>query len=454
MKIRTRLAIRFTLIVSSLLILFASSIYYFSSSYRKQEFYSRLTEKANNYAQLIIKLDQSNPELIKIIDKNTAYLTNENIIVYDAKNKLLFNTIEHTDTLNITFINKIRREKEIKYSINKNEVLAIRYQNEQYPFVVIVSALDKDGFNNLDNLKIVLLIGLITCILFTMLAGWLYAGQALSPILGVITQVETIGASNLTQRVNEGNGTDEIAQMAITFNRMLSRIQHSFELQKSFVSNSSHELRTPLTSITGQLEVALMSSKTAEEYKNVLASILEDIHSLNKLTNGLLDLAQAEMNVLKLELKKVRLDEVLWSTQNHMLKRHSDFKINININDFPDDESKLAITGSEQLIRSAMINIMENAWKFSKDKVVNINFFATNEFMEISFLDNGIGISDEDIKKISQPFYRATNAKKFPGHGLGLPLVKKIIELHEGNFNIDSKLNEYTKITLRFLINK
>ncbi|MBK6834004.1 MAG: HAMP domain-containing protein [Bacteroidetes bacterium] len=368
MKIRTRLAIRFTLIVSSLLILFASSIYYFSSSYRKQEFYSRLTEKANNYAQLIIKLDHSNPDLIKIIDKNTAYLTNENIIVYDTNNKLLFNTIEHTDTLSTSFLNKIRKEKEIKYSINKIEVLAIRYQNEQFPFVVIVSALDKDGYNNLDNLKIVLLIGLIICVLFTMFAGWLYAGQALSPILGVITQVETIGASNLTQRVNEGNGTDEIAQMAITFNRMLSRIQYSFELQKSFVSNSSHELRTPLTSITGQLEVALMSSKTAEEYKSVLASILEDINSLNKLTNGLLDLAQAEMNVLKLELKKVRLDEVLWSTQNRMLKRHPDFKLNINIHTFLDDESKLTITGSEQLLRSAMINIMENAWKFSKTK--------------------------------------------------------------------------------------
>ncbi len=450
MKIRTRLAIRFTLIVSSLLILFASSIYYFSSSYRKQEFYSRLTEKANNYAQLIIKLDQSNPDLIKIIDKNTAYLSNENIIVYDANNKLLFNTIEGTDTLNILFLNKIRKEKEIKYSIAKNEVLAIRYQNEQFPLVVIVSALDKDGFNNLSNLKIVLLIGLIICVLFTMFAGWLYAGQALSPILGVITQVETIGASNLTQRVNEGNGTDEIAQMAITFNRMLSRIQHSFELQKSFVSNSSHELRTPLTSITGQLEVALMSSKSAEEYKNVLASILEDINSLNKLTNGLLDLAQAEMNVLKLELKKVRLDEVLWSTQNHMLKRHPDFKIKINIVNFPDDELKLSITGSEQLLRSAMINIMENAWKFSKNKEVNIDFKFSIEFLEISFLDNGIGISAEEIKKVNQPFYRANNANSFPGHGLGLPLVYKIIELHGGELIIDSKLNEFTRITIRF----
>lgn len=450
MKIRTRLAIRFTLIVSSLLILFASSIYYFSSSYRKQEFYSRLKEKANNYAQLIIKLDHTNPDLIEIIDKNTAYLTNENIIVYDADNKLLFNTIEHTDTLSSSFLNKIRKDKEIRYSIDKNEVLAIRYQNPQFPFVVIVSALDKDGFNNLDNLKLVLIIGLITCILFTMFAGWLYAGQALSPISDVINQVETIGASNLTQRVNEGNGTDEIAQMAITFNRMLNRIQYSFELQKSFVSNSSHELRTPLTSITGQLEVALMSSKTAEEYKNVLASILEDINSLNKLTNGLLDLAQAEMNVLKLELKKVRLDEVLWSTQNHMLKRHSDFKINVNILDFPDDESKLTIIGNEQLLRSAMINIMENAWKFSDNKEVNIDFKTANEFIEISFLDNGIGIAQEEISKISQAFFRASNAKSFAGHGLGLPLVYKIIELHGGELNIESKLNEFTKITMRF----
>ncbi|MGZ6540306.1 MAG: HAMP domain-containing protein, partial [Bacteroidia bacterium] len=233
MKIRTRLAARFAIIVASLLILFATSVYYFSSTYRKKEFYERLTEKANNYAQLLIKLDKSNPDLIKIFDRNTAYLPNENIIVYDGQNKLLFKTVENSDTVNLSFLNRVRVAKEMRFTVSSDEVLAMVYQDPHYPFVVLVSAYDKYGLYKLHNLKIILITGLFFCILITVLAGWIYAGRALSPISGVITQVDKMSVANLAQRVEEGNGKDEIAQMAMTFNRLLDRIQNSFELQKS-----------------------------------------------------------------------------------------------------------------------------------------------------------------------------------------------------------------------------
>ena len=96
----------------------------------------------------------------------------------------------------------------------------------------------------------------------------------------VVKQVDKITISSLDMRVNEGNGTDEIAQLAITFNKMLKRLESSFEMQRSFVSNASHELRTPLTSITGQIEVSLMKSRTHEEYETILESVLKTLKVL------------------------------------------------------------------------------------------------------------------------------------------------------------------------------
>ncbi len=449
MKIRTRLAIQFTVIVASLLIIFASAIYYFSSSYRQQEFYERLNEKAYNYAKLIIEVDEVSPGLMKIFDHNTAYLHNERILVYNDKDQQIFNTNDDSTTLPKSFLNKVRKEKELKYTEGKNEALAIIYSHKSNIYVVSVSAFDKEGLNKLENLEIILLVGLVICVIATMLTGWIYSGQALSPISDVVEQVEKTTVSNLTARVNEGNGKDEIGQLAMTFNRMLERIQKSFELQKSFVSNSSHELRTPLTAITGQLEVALMSEREPIEYKAVLSSILEDIKSVNRLTNGLLELAQADMDLTRLKMKKVRIDELLWLTKNDLLKRNPNYIINIDIVEFPDDEGKLLVLGSEHLLRSALINIMDNSCKFSINKQVNIFFTSQNEMVTISFVDNGIGISEEDLKKISQPFYRGTNAKAFPGHGLGLSLTSKIIALHKGKITIDSKIEKGTEVTIR-----
>jgi signal transduction histidine kinase len=448
MKIRTKLAIRFTVIVASLLVIFALAIYYFSSTYRYKEFYERLEEKAQNYAKLIIEVDAFSPDLIKLFDRNTAYLPNERILVYN-EGKQIFNTNDDAFGVKQDFLDKVRAEKEIKYMDGENEALAILYPYKNRFYVVIVSAFDKDGLSKLRNLGIILIFGLIMCVIVTMLAGWIYSGQALSPISGVVEQVEKTSAANLTVRVNEGNGKDEIGQLAITFNRMLERIQSSFELQKSFVSNSSHELRTPLTAITGQLEVALMNHREPDEYKAVLHSILEDIKSVNRLTNGLLELAQADMDLSRLKMQKVRIDELLWQTRNELLKRNAAYTVNIEVIEFPDDEGKLLVMGSEHLLRSALINIMDNACKFSHDKKVNILFKPQQDEVEITFKDNGIGVSEEDIEKIDQPFYRGTNAKTFPGHGLGLSLTSKIIALHKGKLKITSRINEFTEVSIK-----
>ncbi|MBA3971464.1 MAG: two-component sensor histidine kinase, partial [Bacteroidetes bacterium] len=220
MKIRTRLALRFSIIVASILILFAIAIYYFSSSYREQEFYSRLQEKASNTAKLLIEVDEVSHDLLKIIDKNTASLPEEKIVIYNYLNKEIYNSIDNdTAIVYKTLLDKIRLAKEVRYKNGSSEVFAILYTGKYDRFVVIASAFDQYGLSKLRNLKFILIGGLIVCVIATMLAGWIYSGQALSPISGVIAQVGNITAFNLNKRVSEGNGTDEIAQLAVTFNK-------------------------------------------------------------------------------------------------------------------------------------------------------------------------------------------------------------------------------------------
>lgn len=263
MNIRLKLSIQFTAIVLSILVLFSISIYYFSSDFRKKDFSNRLEEKAITTAKLLIEVKEVDSVLLKIIDKNTVnILENENIIIYNELNKAIY---KNTDAINIKYsidlIEKVKKQKRVYFSKNNYECIGIIFEWGNKDFVVIASAYDKYGLKELRNLKIILILGLLFTFLLTFFAGLFYSERAMKPILMVIKQVNNISASHLDARVEEGNGKDEIARLAITFNKMLARLELAFESQRQFVSNVSHELRTPLTSLTGQLEVTLMKKR-------------------------------------------------------------------------------------------------------------------------------------------------------------------------------------------------
>jgi signal transduction histidine kinase len=191
-----------------------------------------------------------------------------------------------------------------------------------------------------------------------------------------------------------------------------------------------------------------MKDRQNYEYVITIKSVLEDIKSMNSLSNGLLDLAQANLDISKLKLKKVRIDELLWSIHNELTKRNHQITINLNIINFPEEEASLVVLGSEQLLRTAVTNLIENACKFSSDKTCQLDFSTTKGLIILTCTDYGIGISEDEQKKILEPFYRGTNAKSFAGYGIGLSLANKIISLHKGELTIDSKLNKYTKISV------
>jgi len=449
-NIRTRLALQFTYIVTVILILFSFIIYYFSADYRQYEFYSRLKSKAINTAKLLIVVKEVDYKLLKIIDRNTINtINNEKVMIFDYKDSVIYNSSD-ADSIGISkfLLSKIRLLKDVRYHDGKKEVIGLLYTDKNDQYVVISSALDNYGLEKLNNLKWIIIVGFFVSIGLTVFTGRLYASRALKPMSDVVRQVDKINISSLDMRVSEGNGIDELAELAITFNKMLKRLESAFEMQRSFVSNASHELRTPLTSITGQIEVSLMKLRTHEEYEAILESVLEDIKNLNALSNGLLDLAKASSDISAIAIHPLRIDEILWQTRAELIERKKDYSIRIKFSEPIEDEKEFTILGNEHLLKTAIVNLMDNACKFSSDKSVEIVLSVKNQYIITEFVDKGIGISQADLKNIFHPFYRAENAKNISGNGLGLALTDKIISLHRGTISIDSQVNKGTIVTI------
>jgi len=450
MNIRTSITIWFILIVAIIMLLASLMIYIFSADYREDEFYKRLQNKANNTAKLLIEVDEVDVELLKKIEKdNPINLQNEKIIIFERKNRMLFSTDENKEIrINNDLLNRIEEEEEIRFQQDNYEVLGFLFKSPRDQFVVVIAATDVYGLNKLKNLRAVLLIVFVISIAGVSILGWFFAGKALQPISKVIRQVDNISISSLDKRVDEGNGKDEIARLSQTFNRMLSRLETSFKVQKDFIANASHEFRTPLTAITGQLEVTLLNTRSNVEYQKVAISILEDIKALNHLSNRLLMLAQSSSERMERKMNPLRIDELVWQTKDELTKHNPSYIIRISLDNRLDDEDKLTIEGDEQLIKTAISNIIENGCKFSIDQTTSVLIMPSSIGLTLEFKDNGIGIPPDELHKIFEPFHRGTNTKNYKGHGIGLSMVKPIINLHKGTIRIISELGMGTTVII------
>ncbi len=341
-----------------------------------------------------------------------------------------------------TFLDRIRLEEKVKFKQGAYEIIGIHYTEKYDRFVVITAASDIFGFSKLENLRTRLILVCLTSLILFFIAGWFYSGRAMKPISGVVSQVEEISFASLNLRVDEGNWTDEIARLAKTFNKMLERLETAFEMQKDFISNASHEIRTPLTAIYGQMEVLLMKERGNEEYRNAISSIVEDIRSLINLSNRLLLLAHTSSEVSDRRYGRVRIDEIIWQAKDEIKKINGEYKININLTydgELFSEADQMEVSGDEFLLKTAAANIMENACKYSDDHAVNINIEGSQRWISITFADNGIGIDGKDLNRIFEPFQRGTNVNSIPGYGIGLSLVRRIINNHCGTFNLISR---------------
>lgn len=450
MKLKRKLTILFDLIVAVIFIISFISIYLSFSKYRKEEFYDRLMKKAVTVGQLLLDIDEVDSALLlKMEHNNPLSLPNEKIVIYNYRDEIIFaNDFSKKFNIPSELINKIRLEDQVQFTVDNYEALGLFYKGAYDRVVVIVAATDIYGIRKLNNLGLILIIVAASSLILINIAGIFFAGRALKPISNIGKKMDHIEATSLNERLEEATGKDEIAQLAGTFNKMLERLEIAFKVQKNFIANASHELRNPLTAITGQLEVVLMKSRENQEYRQVIFSVLEDIKNLNQISNRLLLLAQTSSEFSDANFTVIRIDDVIWQARNELLKRFKNYRIEVQFDDSIDDEKKLEIPGNELLLKTAFSNLMDNGCKYSQDHLTCINFSHKNAHLWLSFSDHGIGIAPEELNLIFDPFYRAKNARSFKGHGIGLSLVKRIIQLHNGTIDILSELNEGSEFTV------
>lgn len=451
MQIRNKLTYQFVSIVASVLLVASVLIFIIFSEFRKREFYVRLNEKAVSTAKLLLQENDVDAAMLKMIDKNLlGLLPRERVIIIDKSDKEIYRTDDER-VLDITsdLISKIRKKKHIEFSHDDFEFLGIIYNYEGTDYVVVAGAYDKYGIRKLWFLGGTLLAVFFISSLVVYLSGWIYAGRALKPISRVISDVNNISVSNLNARVDEGNGQDEIASLAQTFNKMLERIETAFKVQRAFVGNASHELRNPLSVIRGQLEVTLLKDRQKEDYRKTMISVLEDINHLTVISNRLLSLAQVSGGGMAEPKSPLRMDELLLQSRSELIANIPEYNVIIEFESIFENEELITVAGNERLLKIAFFNLIENACKYSDDHSCSVHIGTEKNNIVIRFSNNGIGIPKEDLKNIFEPFYRGKNVLDRRGHGIGLSLVEKIILLHGGSVEVNSIPNELTVFTVK-----
>jgi signal transduction histidine kinase len=429
-------------------------IYVFSQQNYKDKFYSRLRQKANTAAELLVNVNQVDSKLLGIINRaNRDILYRENIMAYDTCHERIYRS---NDTINfhidVDRVKEVFKKKEVRFELNELEVLGTVFVTPEGQIVVFAGAEDQYSAENAKDLKNILIALFLLFVFIVVISGWFFAGRAIKPISEVIKQVDQLSPKSLEQRLKTGDSEDEIGKMVLTINRLLERIENAFKLQKTFIANVSHELKNPLTKISSQLEVSLLNERKIDDYKQTIASVLEDTQDLAAITESLLELNKISISDYQASFSILRIDEIMWESRSLTQKLNAAYKVIIDTQFMPDNEELLQIKGDEKLVLTALKNLIENGCKFSTNKQAHVSLQIIEQTIEIKIKNEGKGIPEADIPYIFQPFFRAENTAASKGYGIGLSLVERIVSLHQGSISVDSEQNGWTEFTVKFPI--
>ncbi len=281
------------------------------------------------------------------------------------------------------------------------------------------------------------------------LLGWFLTGRVLLPVMQVAQTAQSITGSNLSLRIPTRSAGDELDYLILTFNRMIERLESSFNQIRQFSTDVSHELRTPITAIRGQLEVALFTASTVDQYRDATVNSLQDIERLSQIVRALLLLSQAESG--QLALQKTRLD--LTAVVRDIVEQFQIPAEGARVDLTADLPAECPADVDRVQIERMLSNLLSNAMKFTPaGGRVHVGLRSLIETIEIEVSDTGCGIPADHIPHIFERFYRVpgqeTCANPEPGLGLGLSFVAWIAKAHGGSIDVVSKPGQGTSFSI------
>ncbi|MCU1336790.1 MAG: heavy metal sensor signal transduction histidine kinase [Bryobacterales bacterium] len=293
-------------------------------------------------------------------------------------------------------------------------------------------------------------LSLLAIIPLTGLLGWALAGRAIQPVNELAQAAQKITGSNLSLQIPLRGAGDELDHLIESFNRMTTRLEDSFEQIRRFSTDVSHELRTPLTAIRGQLEVALFTAKTPEQYHDAMVNALEDVEQLSSIVRALLLLSQAESGQLVLQKTVLDLGQVAEDIvdQFQIPAEEKHVRLTARI------EPGVVILADRTQIERLFSNLLSNAVKYTPQAGtvhVRVRRDERQNWGRIEIEDTGVGIPEENLPHIFDRFYRVRNAETnlIQGLGLGLSFVAWIVKAHGGQIGVTSTVGAGTRFTIR-----
>jgi heavy metal sensor kinase len=316
------------------------------------------------------------------------------------------------------------------------------YVLQDRPILIRVGYRQDLIWDELKETLLVLLAALPLVLAGTAYAGYRMVGRALDPIGQMASRAEQINSERLNERLPESNPQDELGHLALVFNAMLSRIAQSFEQLRRFTADASHELRTPLAAIRSTGEVALQKKNSADEYRDTIGSMLEEVTRLTNIVENLLVLSRADSGQIKMNATDFPLADLVRETASLLEVLIEDKHIKFQLQ----GDQSIKVHADRLYLRHAIINVFHNAMKFTPvDGTITADIGRLDSARaELLLSDSGPGIAPEQAARIFERFYRANSATEnglrldANGAGLGLAIAKWAVEANGGTISVAS----------------
>lgn len=263
----------------------------------------------------------------------------------------------------------------------------------------------------------------------------LFVGRLMiRPIQNMSNAFDELSKGNFSVKIPTDEKVAEIREMAQHFNAMTHDLAHMETLRSDFVANVSHEFKTPIAAIEGYATLLQNPNLTREKHDHYVEIILDNSRRLSNLSSNILSLSKLENQEMIVDNREFRLDEQIRRSILMLEGKWSAKNI-----EFDMDLPKQMYYGSESLLAQVWSNILDNAIKHSpSDSVIHVNIHVAEKYLTVSVADHGDGMTEEVQKHIYEKFYQGDNSRKAEGNGLGLTLVKRIVELCNGTVSVQS----------------
>ena len=397
--------------------------------------------------QVTEKLSRMQREVFELVDNKEEF---KNVSIYEENGKYIIGQYNY-DVVNIPFEEGIPRRE----NVDGKEYIDYDTRTPSPPGIRggfwIRGVESVNSTMLLGRSAIIIILILVPLILLlTALGGYYITKRAFRPVNNIVKTANDISRQkDISSRIEIASNAkqDELHHLSVTLNEMLDKIENLITQEKQFTSDASHELRTPISVILAQGEYLLDIAKDEKE-KELAQTIVDKAKQISKLVSRLLLLARIDQNRQKFNMEKVDLGVLIDIAVDSVKELASQKEILI----FSNVAEGTIVDADESLLLSAVINLISNGIKYgNKSGHVLISASKLGDKTEIIIADNGVGISEEHINKIWTRFYRVDDARndEYGSSGLGLSMVKSIIELHGGEITVKSEVGKGTEFRIQ-----